>query len=208
MAQFQPGKSGAASAEAKSDQMKLLKQTKASLWVRNIQLAVWSLLVGLAGVAYNDGEAVSKGGFLQGYNFTVWCVVLLQAASGIIVAIVIKYADNIVKNFSVAMSLLLATVISIPLFGFHPTVWFVGGAMLVLVSVHLYTGGWVPGLPSSPKAVPIRTPAQAGPRRSVGAWALVAVAACSLVGLGSLLFPAGRQPRDWDAAERTLSPPR
>lgn len=36
-------------------------------------------------------------GFLQGFDFVVWMVVLMQAVGGLLVAIVIKYADNILK---------------------------------------------------------------------------------------------------------------
>eukprot|EP01061_Rhynchopus_euleeides_P017003 TRINITY_DN28362_c0_g1_i1.p1 TRINITY_DN28362_c0_g1~~TRINITY_DN28362_c0_g1_i1.p1 ORF type:complete len:388 (+),score=154.36 TRINITY_DN28362_c0_g1_i1:158-1165(+) len=119
---------------------KLLKQTSASLWVRNIQLAVWSVFAGFFGIfSSQDADIVREKGFFSGYTGVVWAVVILQAGSGIVVALVIKVADNIVKNFSVAMSLLLATVISIPLFDFHPTIYFLIGAVLVLVSVHLYS---------------------------------------------------------------------
>ena len=152
---------------------KLLKQTTASLWVRNIQLAVWSVVAGFFGMrvlvtccffssswlallpsntttlltgiySSNDANTVHANGFFGGYTTVVWVVVVLQAGSGIIVALVIKVADNIVKNFSVAMSLLLATVISIPLFDFQPTMYFVFGSILVLLSVHLYSSSQVP----------------------------------------------------------------
>ena len=86
-----------------------------------------------------DGDVVREKGFFSGYTGVVWTVVILQAGSGIVVALVMKVADNIVKNFSVAMSLLLATVISIPLFNFQPTMYFVFGSVMVLFSVHLYS---------------------------------------------------------------------
>lgn len=118
---------------------KLLKQTLASLWIRNIQLAFWSILAGLFAVYTEDGAAVQENGFFQGYTRVVWAVVLLQGATGICVALVMKFADNIVKNFSVAMSLLLATLVSIPLFGFYPSHLFLVGAFFVLASVVLYS---------------------------------------------------------------------
>eukprot|EP00755_Sulcionema_specki_P017291 Sspe_Gene.64061::Locus_37435_Transcript_1_1_Confidence_1.000_Length_1303::g.64061::m.64061/K15272/SLC35A1_2_3; solute carrier family 35 (UDP-sugar transporter), member A1/2/3 len=118
---------------------KLLKQTQASLWIRNIQLAFWSVLGCYVTVYTKDYAKVASHGFFQGWNWTVCFVVLLQAGSGIIIALVMKVADNIIKNFSAAMSILLATIISIPLFGFMPTSYFAVGAVLVLFSVHLYT---------------------------------------------------------------------
>eukprot|EP01059_Diplonema_ambulator_P000802 TRINITY_DN1064_c0_g1_i11.p2 TRINITY_DN1064_c0_g1~~TRINITY_DN1064_c0_g1_i11.p2 ORF type:complete len:378 (+),score=116.78 TRINITY_DN1064_c0_g1_i11:1338-2471(+) len=119
---------------------KLLKQTQASLWIRNLQLAVWSIVAGFIGIfSTNDGAVVMEKGFFDGYTQVVWCVVVLQACSGIVVALVIKIADNIVKNFSVAMSLLLSTVVSMVFQGFEPSPYFVVGAMLVLASVQLYS---------------------------------------------------------------------
>eukprot|EP01064_Diplonema_japonicum_P000679 TRINITY_DN10443_c0_g3_i7.p3 TRINITY_DN10443_c0_g3~~TRINITY_DN10443_c0_g3_i7.p3 ORF type:complete len:347 (+),score=96.03 TRINITY_DN10443_c0_g3_i7:1336-2376(+) len=119
---------------------KLLKQTQTTLWIRNIQLAAWSVVAGFIGIyGTSDYETIKSKGFFDGYTNVVWVVVLLQACSGIVVALVIKIADNIVKNFSVAMSLLLATVISIPLFNFHPSHFFVVGAVLVLASVQMYS---------------------------------------------------------------------
>merc|ERR1712194_702084 len=89
---------------------KMLKQSTVSLWVRNIQLAFWSIVVGLTAIHFGeDGVKVRAFGFLQGYTSIVWLVVLLQGATGILVALVMKYADNIIKNFSVAMATVIAT---------------------------------------------------------------------------------------------------
>eukprot|EP01051_Picozoa_sp_SAG22_P015206 SAG22_NODE_1958_length_3252_cov_2.013003_3_plen_70_part_00 len=55
-----------------------------------------------------------------------------------IVALVIKYADNILKGFATGISTLLSTLLSIFLFGFEPTLPFVAGAALVIVSTFIY----------------------------------------------------------------------
>jgi len=118
---------------------KMLKQSTVSLWSRNVQLAFWSILTG--GVALfmsGDGTKIIEGGLFQGYTPVVWLVVLLQGATGILVALVMKYADNIVKNFSVAMATVIATIASIPLFGTWPTTFFVIGMSLVFVSMWIY----------------------------------------------------------------------
>merc|ERR1712166_474693 len=118
---------------------KMLKQSTVSLWSRNVQLAFWSILTG--GVALfmsGDGTKIIEGGLFQGYTPVVWLVVLLQGATGILVALVMKYADNIVKNFSVAMATVIATIASIPLFGTWPTTFFVIGMTLVFFSMWIY----------------------------------------------------------------------
>uniref|UniRef100_A0A7S1RBL0 UDP-galactose transporter n=1 Tax=Alexandrium catenella TaxID=2925 RepID=A0A7S1RBL0_ALECA len=125
---------------------RLLKQSGVSLWLRNVQLGIWSLVVGAVALYFGEGSEIRERGFFAGYTWVVWCVVLLQAASGILVALVIKLADNIIKSFSAAMSLLISTLVSIPVFGFQPNRYFAAGACLVLLSAHLYSGGSLPCL--------------------------------------------------------------
>uniref|UniRef100_A0A2I2YLU5 Solute carrier family 35 member A3 n=1 Tax=Gorilla gorilla gorilla TaxID=9595 RepID=A0A2I2YLU5_GORGO len=57
---------------------KILKETKQSVWIRNIQLGFFGSIFGLMGVYIYDGELVSKNGFFQGYNRLTWIVVVLQ----------------------------------------------------------------------------------------------------------------------------------
>ena len=44
---------------------KLLKTSKTSVWIRNIQLGMYSFLFGGIGSYYYDQEAISEHGFLQ-----------------------------------------------------------------------------------------------------------------------------------------------
>lgn len=69
-----------------------------SVWLRNIQLALFSIVLGMGGCLYNDGDRIFQGGFFQGYKGVVWIVVLLQGLGGLVIAAVIKYADNILKT--------------------------------------------------------------------------------------------------------------
>uniref|UniRef100_A0AC11ATT0 Solute carrier family 35 member A3 n=1 Tax=Ovis aries TaxID=9940 RepID=A0AC11ATT0_SHEEP len=91
---------------------KILKETKQSVWIRNIQLGFFGSIFGLMGVYVYDGELVSKNGFFQGYNRLTWIVVVLQALGGLVIAAVIKYADNILKGFATSLSIILSTLIS------------------------------------------------------------------------------------------------
>merc|ERR1712224_1151378 len=77
----------------------ILKQSDASIWVRNIQMASFGAVLGLAGCFATDGRQIAQDGFLQGYSPMVWGVIWLQAAGGLVVAAVLKYADNILKCF-------------------------------------------------------------------------------------------------------------
>ncbi|KAK9979702.1 hypothetical protein ABG768_013116 [Culter alburnus] len=57
---------------------KILKESKQSVWVRNIQLGLFGLFFGLGGVFVYDGERVQENGLFQGYNNVTWAVVVLQ----------------------------------------------------------------------------------------------------------------------------------
>uniref|UniRef100_A0A2K6TQ01 Major facilitator superfamily domain containing 14A n=3 Tax=Saimiri boliviensis TaxID=27679 RepID=A0A2K6TQ01_SAIBB len=118
---------------------KILKETKQSVWIRNIQLGFFGGIFGLMGVYIYDGELVSKNGFFQGYNQLTWIVVVLQALGGLVIAAVIKYADNILKGFATSLSIILSTLISyFWLQDFVPTSVFFLGAILVITATFLY----------------------------------------------------------------------
>ncbi|KAG8555939.1 hypothetical protein GDO81_017869 [Engystomops pustulosus] len=118
---------------------KILKETKQSVWIRNIQLGFFGGIFGLVGVYAYDGDSVSKGGFFQGYNNLTWTVVVLQALGGLVVAAVIKYADNILKGFATSLSIILSTLISyFWLQDFVPTSVFFVGAIFVISATFLY----------------------------------------------------------------------
>lgn len=108
---------------------KILKQSASagakpvSLWIRNCQLSFWSLFPALfLGVIWKDGEKISRTGFFAGYNWVVWTAIGFQAAGGIIVALVIKYADNIAKNFATSISIIVSALASAYFFDFVITV--------------------------------------------------------------------------------------
>jgi UDP-galactose transporter len=105
---------------------KILKDSTSAknttLWVRNCQLSFWSLFPSFfLGVMWKEGSAISKTGFFAGYNWVVWMAILFQAAGGVIVALVINYADNIAKNFATSVSIVLSCVASAYFFDFKVT---------------------------------------------------------------------------------------
>ena len=75
---------------------------------------------------------------LQGWGPMATYVVLLQVFGGLIVGMVVKYADNILKNFANALSVILTVVGAIPLFHQYPSVFFLFGVAMVLLSVFMY----------------------------------------------------------------------
>lgn len=118
---------------------KILKETKQSVWVRNIQLGMFGLIFGIFGMLAYDGDRVLEHGMFQGYNTLTWIVVALQALGGLVIAAVIKYADNILKGFATSLSIILSTFISyFWLEDFEPTRVFFLGTLFVIMATFLY----------------------------------------------------------------------
>ena len=119
---------------------KVLKGSEISVWMRNIELSVIGIFVGLMGVYCTDKERVAELGFFSGYNKLVWAVIALQAFGGIIVANVVKYADNLLKGFATSISVVLSCLVSIFLFDdFTLSFKFILGTSLVLLSTLMYS---------------------------------------------------------------------
>ncbi|XP_033927628.1 UDP-galactose translocator isoform X2 [Melopsittacus undulatus] len=117
---------------------RLLKRRGGSIWLRNVQLGAVGTALSLGAMAATDGAAVARDGFFYGYTGAVWAVVLNQAAGGLLVAVVVRYADNILKGFATALSILASTAASVHLFGFRPRAPFLAGTAMVLAAVYLY----------------------------------------------------------------------
>ncbi|KAK6176238.1 hypothetical protein SNE40_014558 [Patella caerulea] len=118
---------------------KILKGTRQSVWIRNIQLSVFGVIVGLFTMEIKDGTIVHEKGFYFGYTWLVCLVIALQSFGGLVVAVVVKYADNILKGFSTSASIVLSCVASIYLFNFQLTLQFTVGALFVMLAVYMYS---------------------------------------------------------------------
>lgn len=120
-------------------EMILKGSSEVSLWIRNIQLASFAVPFGLIQVFITDYSIVSEKGFFFGYTALTWTVILLQAQGGLLVAVVVKYADNILKGFATSLAIIISSVVSVFLFNFEITFQFVIGTLLVISSIFLYS---------------------------------------------------------------------
>merc|ERR1712198_347137 len=126
---------------------KILKGSDVSVWMRNVQLAILSVPLGLFTAFAKDGGKISESGFLHGYDSFVWFTVAQNALGGLLVAVVVKYADNILKGFACSLAIIITCVASIFIFDFSLTLQFTVGAACVIGSIFLY--GYVPKPPST-----------------------------------------------------------
>ncbi|KAG2176535.1 hypothetical protein INT44_007198 [Umbelopsis vinacea] len=112
----------------------------AQLWVRSLQLSVWSTFLALfLTVIWKDGKEVLEYGPFRNFTPVVWLLVAVHALGGIIVGIVVKYADNILKGFATSVSILLSTALSVLLMNFAITGVFLLGTSLVVAATYLYS---------------------------------------------------------------------
>ena len=90
-----------------------------SVWMRNIQLSILAIPLGILVCATKHGHGISEYGFFYGYDLFVAYLVTLNATGGLLVAVVVKYADNILKGFACSLAIIISCVVSVFAFGFQ-----------------------------------------------------------------------------------------
>lgn len=126
---------------------KMLKGADISVWMRNVQMSLLSIPLGFATCFVTDFNNISSHGFFHGYDLFVAYLILMQAGGGLLVAVVVKYADNILKGFATSLAIIVSCIASIYLFDFQLTIQFTIGAFCVIGAIFLY--GYVPKPPKA-----------------------------------------------------------
>lgn len=114
---------------------KMLKGAEISVWMRNVQMSLLSIPLSLIPCFVSAFKEITEKGFFFGYDAFIVYLVILQAAGGLLVAVVVKYADNILKGFATSLAIIITSIASVFLFGFVLTLQFVIGAGLVIASI-------------------------------------------------------------------------
>lgn len=142
----------------------VLKNSQADLWVRNVQLSLFSLLPALAPIilAYNTQGTGGVGSFItllfHNFGAWAWATVAVQVLGGLLTAMVIKYSDNILKGFATSLSIVISFLASVALFDFQMSFTFLLGSAVVLVATWLYNSQ-----PKRPVYFPISLPGDSMP---------------------------------------------
>lgn len=87
-----------------------------SLWTRNVQMSSIGITIALISCLCKDSATIFSRGWTVGYSPLVWSVVALQALGGLIVSVVMKRADNLLKGFATSLSIILSSLLSAMLF--------------------------------------------------------------------------------------------
>ncbi|GMF28687.1 unnamed protein product [Phytophthora fragariaefolia] len=112
--------------------------SKTTLWERNVQMCFLGLALSGGGLVFNDLDSILSLGFFHGYRPVVWAAICMSAFGGLLTAVVVKYADNILKAFATSIAVVLSVIMSVFVFDKVPTGQFVIGAILVNGSVYVY----------------------------------------------------------------------
>ncbi|KAI0080493.1 hypothetical protein K474DRAFT_199406 [Panus rudis PR-1116 ss-1] len=120
----------------------VLKNSKADLWVRNVQLSLFSLIPAALPIFWQSPNPYAPwslaGNLFKNFGAWAWATVAIQVFGGLVTAIVIKYSDNILKGFATSLSIVLSFLASVALFGFRITPSFLIGSTTVLVATWMY----------------------------------------------------------------------
>lgn len=119
----------------------VLKGSKADLWVRNVQLSLFSLLPALLPILCSSRPSDSAGWFFdlfRNFGLWAWATVAVQVFGGLVTAVVIKYSDNILKGFATSLSIIISFLASVALFNFNITPGFLFGSTTVLMATFMY----------------------------------------------------------------------
>lgn len=112
---------------------------RASIWMRNIQLGLFGLVLSAAAMVVYQGAEVAENGFFYGYSWLVLGIVFIQAVGGLLVSLVIAHADNVLKVLSTSLSIVLSSWLSHVVFGTRLTPKMCVGCALVLLSIAMYS---------------------------------------------------------------------
>lgn len=128
--------------------------TEPTLWMRNIQLSFFSILLAATQNAYQNYKThgdqaqqektttIQEESYFHGFTMWVWALVFFQAGGGLLVAAIIKYADNVVKGLASGVSIIVATLFSIiasPDSRSQMNFQFLLGSILILGSVYYFS---------------------------------------------------------------------
>ena len=116
----------------------VLKNSQTDLWIRNVQLSLFSLIPAALPIVYDYSRSEYGLDLFRNFGGWAWSTVFIQVFGGLITALVIKYADNILKGFATSLSIIISCLVSVALFNFPLTFTFTLGASVVLVATWMY----------------------------------------------------------------------
>ena len=104
-----------------------------SLPVRNVQLCLNLQLLRIA----SNGDYYRM--LLSDLCASSWVLVFNLAFAGLLMAFMLRYADNNLKSIAQALAAVQSWIIAVPMLGFEPDAQFVVGTLIVVGAALMYT---------------------------------------------------------------------
>ena len=107
-----------------------------SMWMRNIQLSIFSMIMALL---QGLGSKSNKP-FFHGFTTWVWVQMFLLGVGGLLVAAVMKYTSTVTKGLATGISVVVSSVASNLIWGApSPTFSFALGASLIVGGAYVFS---------------------------------------------------------------------
>lgn len=121
----------------------LMKKNDDSLHWQNVQLYSFGVLFNAIRLTVDDLSAGFEKGFwaitlTDGYDVVTVLVVLNLAFSGLLVSVIMKFADTIAKVFATSLAMMVTPLAAYFLFNIVPSFPLMLGICIACISVHLY----------------------------------------------------------------------
>lgn len=117
----------------------LLKSDKVNLWLMNVQLAFFSIVISCLAVLATAPSG--SGAFLE-FDRLAMLSVTFSASDGLVIALVMKYADNILKGFATSLAICITATVSVMMGDIPFSYELLGGCAIVIGAIGIYGGGF------------------------------------------------------------------
>jgi len=112
-------------------------QDKLSVWDRNVQLATWSIGFAMFGLS-KDRAQIADEGLFSGWSIVTIFQCFLMTSGGLLVAVIIKYCDVIIKGMATTIALITISLMSWFFLGDSLDLIFTIGMSVTIIAVLNY----------------------------------------------------------------------
>jgi UDP-sugar transporter A1/2/3 len=118
---------------------KIVKKASTSIWASNLQLALCSILPASIVILASLVSSKDIRNPMDNFGFWAWAVVVLNVFGGLLVGMVVKYADSILKSFATSVALILTCAMAVLFLGAQMSLLSTAAVAIVVGSIINYS---------------------------------------------------------------------